>query len=204
MPATGVGQNGFYVVGYELWDGLTGDGQLSIYSNIQSSLLPYMQAAENIAPNPPSYMAAMVKGFMTVNITNYNPLYLSKFEGYPSRFNFGGWRYLQSNRALGNPRYIDSIQWGDNLTMKMFITKEGSPNFAFPPLNPKVPFTFSLIQSLGWAGRGLDPYSGHTPGDYFSFFLNSEVEASFAFEWFAEILTFRQSTYPDGVYLVNI
>jgi len=203
MGVTLVKADGTIVAGNEVFENCEGSGQLNLYNSLQLALIPYFVSWE--AANPLFIRYACIKGYMLTEVTAHAPLALSRFEGYPSRYNLGGWRWLQANRAMGAPRYIDTMQWADNLTMKIWVAPTGFPNVTFPGASIPVPIPFSDITPLRTSPvSGQEGYSGHVAADGFSFFLTEGVEMTFAFEWYAEFREFARSGVPLGVYLLNI
>lgn len=187
--------------GYALFEGLTGSGQLNIYERIQEDLaIPF--AARSIGILEPKPFAT-IKGYMISLVTEYEPLALSKFEGYPARFNFGSYRYLQNNRAMGSPRYIDTIQWGDILTQSFFVLGDEDPASSFPPSGLLLPTIYSLMVPLSSYSVNYSVSLDHVASDGFAFSLNSGVEMSFAFLWSANIQVYSQVPFPT-IYFLNI
>jgi len=193
--------DGMRQAGYLLYQGLTDSGQFNVYESFQADVGTFINAATAGL----QLGAGNIKYYATVQITSFDSTLVSSFAGFPPRFRFGSFQWLQGASTCVGPRqFIDAVSWSEDKTRETWLLADADIQGGFPPSTPDLPVEFDRINILSeYNSSSQKDYSGGVWADGFSFYLEPSVEASIAILYRCERVVISYSS-GGQVYLVNI
>lgn len=188
MGAFGVDSGNLRIAGYELFQGLENDGQLNFLEAVKTSLAPFVVTEEfNLT------LGWKIHYYAIINIASADFSKLSKRKGYPDRYDFGMFRWLQGAGALPL-QLIDTQRFVERNKYNIIVPVVGYPNFDFPESAPTELSTYDIIISplynVFFSGSAN---TDMVAGDQFAWYLEPGVVADINIPWYA----ITQSTNPD-------
>lgn len=193
--------NQLLVGGYQLYKDLDGSGQLNVYEPIRDELTPLIAARTS----PDYFGYALVKYYVIARISSWDTSLVGSFEGYPARYKFGQFQWLQgASRCVGQRQYIDAVEWSEDKTRESFIIPYESISSSFPPDTPPVTVTYNRLLALAISNTtGLSSFNGGIYADGFSYDMSISVTADIAILYRAQL---SEISLPPGntIYFINL
>lgn len=189
-----------YIGGYNLFTNLENDGQYNFYTSMLADLMPFLQALRQGSQFLPWYFCSY---YMIARVKEFDPLIISKLEGYPGRYDFGYLRYIQSGtRVVGPAMRLDTTDFCENNIHSISVS-DLEPIFPFP--DPLAFNTTTFTHVYPWLHDDLRrTASGQIPpATNFAYYFNQGVVVDVAFVWLANPFTTPASGNPLGIFLAQ-
>jgi hypothetical protein len=193
--------NQLLAAGYQRFGAVETSGQFNVYVPIRDELTPLI-----IARTSSGYFGyAIIKYYAVIQVTAFNPLIIEGVSGFPNRYKFGSFQWLQgSARVIGPRQFIDAQRWSEDKTRCSFIVPFNVIANSFPPVTPPTTITYNRFLVLSETNTaGIQDFTGGIYADGFSYDLEPSVTADIAVLYRAE---FAEISLPAGntIYFVNI
>ncbi len=150
--------SGGYYTGTIQFPNLDGSGQINVYDQIVTDLIP---TAVDTEFDKTIGWRVIYRAITRINVENYDDV--SKYSGYPDRYSFGQLRWLRGGYAE-QLYYIDTQLWVEPRRHSCWVAANDArtPGFGDPFLTPEPVFVTNQLSPLSQTDTGgrLDPTEG--------------------------------------------
>lgn len=174
--------NAGYYTGIIQFPDLDGSGQINVYDQLVTDLLPTAVSTEFQLTFG---WRVVYRAITKIVVENYDDC--SKYSGYPDRYNFGQLRWLRGGYAE-QQYYIDTHLWVEPNRRSCFIAanEERTPGFGDPFATVGTPITTDLLLALSQADPGGRLYpTDRGACDQLAYYLQRNLILSIAVTYIA-------------------
>lgn len=189
MTVTKVMPGNVALAGVEVFTDLEEEGQLNIYDSLQTSLTPF--AGDGVTTNT---LGFRVEWHTRIQVIYFDPILLSLRQGYPPRYDFGGFRYLYGSSCLPL-EFVDTINWMSAYRNSLIVVPGVDPNSGFQEDPPISLDTYDLVASqISNYPLGSPLEVAGLPATEFAWFFKPGVRCTLNVSFFA--VPYNQSIIP--------